>query len=134
MKVECIPAPMIYQVWDRVVPFIDEALRNAKGEYNSKQLRGMLENYRNHFLVVATEDSAIHGCATVEFIQYPNYCEAFVTTIGGKGMVTPSMVKQFEQWARTMGATAIRGNVRESVARLWRRFGYDRSFQIWRQL
>ena len=49
---------------------------------------------------------------------------AFITAIGGKLVSSPETFEQMSAIFKSNGATKIQGMARESVARLWKRFGF----------
>ena len=76
-------------------------------------------------LVATDENKEIQGAATVNFINYPASRVAFVTAIGGKLITSPDTFAQMSSIFKANGATKIQGMAKESVARLWKRFGFE---------
>jgi hypothetical protein len=82
-------------------------------------------------LVVAVDDEgAIHGAATVSFLNYPNDRVAFITFIGGKLISNKDTFEQFKNLLKANGATKIQGAAREAIARLWSRYGFEERYRI----
>jgi hypothetical protein len=81
-------------------------------------------------LVAVDEEGKLHGAATVNFINMPNDRVAFITYIGGKLVSNKDVVKQLGNVLKGFGATKIQGAARESIARLWRRFGFYERYTI----
>jgi hypothetical protein len=82
-------------------------------------------------LVVAVdEENTIHGAAAVNFISMPNDRVAFVVAIGGKLISSQDTYTQFTALLKAHGATKIQGAARESIARLWTRYGFKERYRI----
>jgi hypothetical protein len=60
---------------------------------------------------------------TLHFFNRINHRVAFITTIGGKGILTPENFSQFSDILRSNGATCMEGSVRDSLVRMAARFG-----------
>jgi hypothetical protein len=71
-------------------------------------------------LLVAVENNNIIGASAVEFINYPNQRVLHITSMGGKALIEPDMIKQFEDWAKSQGATKIRAFAQDAQARLYK--------------
>ena len=129
--VKVVPINFVNSVWNRVEPFISNALEHCAGEYDAEHIRVYLTQGIQTLVIAVDEDDTIHGAATVEFINYPKQRIAFITAIGGKMISTKELWDQFEDWVRQMGATSIRGAARESISRLWRRaFKFEERYII----
>lgn len=108
-----------------------DAIEQGGGrEYNVDQLRGLVASGAHELLVAIDDTGALRGAATVSFINYPAARVAFVTAIAGRLISSQDTWDQLVQFARYRGATSIQGAVRESVARLWRRFGFSERHRI----
>jgi hypothetical protein len=130
MKVEQVPPQYIHQVWPDVVGFIKDALQYGCGEYNADQMKVMILR-GEQILLVAVEENAVKGAATVQFIDYPNYRVAYVTSIGGRLIANKDMFNELTDWCKFNGASKIQGAARESIERLWKRlFNFERRYVI----
>ena len=130
MKVEQVSPQYIHQVWPDVVRFIEDALQYGCGEYNADQMKVMILR-GEQILLVAVEENAVKGAATVQFIDYPNYRVAYVTSIGGRLIANKDMFKELTDWCKFNGASKIQGAARESIERLWKRlFNFERRYVI----
>ena len=115
--------------WPDVEGFIASALKHSKGEFNIDQAKAMVVNGL-WTLLVGVEDGKILGAATLNFFNRPDARVAFVTAIGGKMIGNVDTFKQLKLFAASNGASVIEGAARDSVARLWRRFGFVTKYQI----
>jgi len=64
------------------------------------------------------------------FSNRPNDRVAFITAIGGKLISSPETVEQLKAVLGSIGATYIEGAARESIARLWSRYGFEEKYRI----
>jgi hypothetical protein len=81
-------------------------------------------------LIVAVNEEGVQGAATVSFSSRPHDRVAFVTLIGGKLISSDETFEQLKNMLRMMGATCIEGAARESIARLWSRYGFEEKYRI----
>ena len=84
----------------------------------------------NWTLLVAVDDSGVQGAATVSFSNRPNDRVAFINAIGGKLISSPETFEQLKAVLGSIGATYIEGAARESIARLWSRYGFEEKYRI----
>lgn len=129
MKVERVPIEWVNRVWSEVAPYLDSALRWSGGDYTLEHASTLVTTGQ-WTLLVATENDQIHGAATVTFFNRPTDRVAFVTAIGGAGITSPEMFEQLKTFAVSQGATALEGAARESIARLWRQYGFEEKYRI----
>jgi hypothetical protein len=124
MKINYVPLQYCAQTWPKVEGFIENARQHGYGDYTIDQIR-LLVNMGQWLLIVATENDEMRGAATVSFINYPNSRVAFITAIGGKLISSQDTFQQMCEILKAHGATKIQGMARESVARLWKRYGFE---------
>ena len=84
MKLVHIPTHFVAQIWEKVAPFIANALEYAQDDYNLDQVKVYLSTGNWLLIAVANEKEEVVGALTVSFINFPNDRIAFVNTIGGK--------------------------------------------------
>ena len=105
------------------------ALEHSCGDYTIEQAKTLV--VMGHWtLIVAVDDAGIQGAATVSFSNRPNDRVAFITTIGGKLISSPETFEQLKVLLGSVGATYIEGAARESIARLWSRYGFEEKYRI----
>jgi hypothetical protein len=119
--VHIVPPDNLHGVWDKVEPYITEALKHSGGEYSAEYLKILIIQGRQVLLVAVNEANVIHGVCTVEFVNYPNDRIAYVTAFGGVGVANKDIWAQFENWLKLSGATKFRASTYESAARLYRK-------------
>jgi hypothetical protein len=118
------------QTWPIVAPFIAEAHKYGGGDYSMDQIQ-MYVNLGNWVLLVAVdENNVVHGAGTVSFINYPTSRVAFFTTIGGRLISNQDTFNQLKTLLKSMGATKIQGAVRDSMARLLRRYSFVKRYTV----
>jgi len=132
MKIQHVPIEYIHQVWPKVVKFIDAAITQQSGEvdYSLEQVRTLLTLGQWVLLVFVADDGVIKGAATVHIFNRPSHRVAFITYLGGRSISNQGMYAQFCNILKALGATQIEGAVNDSVARLWRRFGFAEKYKI----
>jgi hypothetical protein len=120
-QVQYVAPNNVYGIWDKVEPYIVEALKHSGGEYSAEYLKTMIIEGRQVLLVAVNEQNEIHGVCTVEFANYPNDRIAYVTAFGGVNVANKDIWGQFETWLKLSGATKFRASTYASAARLYRR-------------
>jgi hypothetical protein len=126
LKVQPVPIHLINQLWVKVEPFIKSAeAKFVDSEYTAEQIKVYLVTGQMMLLVITDDKLEVHGAITASFINYPNDRVAFVTSIGGKLVSNPETFAQMAEVFKANGATKIQGIAKESVAKLWKRFGFE---------
>lgn len=126
LNIQPVATQFVNQVWADVEVFIKSAEeKSGATEYNAEHIKMYLTSGQWMLVVAADEENKIHGAAAVNFINYPNDRVAFVTAIGGKLIANEETFAQLCALVKECGATKIQGMARESVARLWKRFGFE---------
>ncbi len=118
-QVQIVSPNYVYQVWDKVEPYITEALKRSSGEYSAEQLKVLIVQGHQIMLVAVDENKGVHGVCTVEFNNYPNDRIAYVTCFGGVDVANNDIWSQFETWLKDSGATKFRAATFKSAARLY---------------
>lgn len=130
MKIQYVAAEWVNYTWSKVEGFIAEALTYSNGDYTAEHAKVLVTQGRWALIVAVDDNGDIHGAATVEFFNRPNDRVAFITAIGGRLVSNEDTFEQLRTYARSMGATAIEGAARESIARLWQRYGFKEKHRI----
>jgi len=129
MIIERVDPMHVHHVWNIVEGFISSALEHSQGDYTLEQVKTLV-TMGNWTLLVAVDDNGVHGAATVDFYNRPNDRVAFLTAIGGRLISSPETFEQLKTLLKGLGATCIEGAARESVARLWSRYGFEEKYRI----
>lgn len=129
MIIERVDPMHVHHVWNIVEGFISSALEHSQGDYTLEQVKTLVA-MGNWTLLVAVDDNGVHGAATVDFYNRPNDRVAFLTAIGGRLISSPETFEQLKTLLKGLGATCIEGAARESVARLWSRYGFEEKYRI----
>lgn len=130
LTVRPVPTNYVTQAWPLVENFIESAVSWGGGDYTLDQVKVYLTQGLWSLLVVVDEQGAVHGAATVSFLNYPNDRIAFITFIGGKLISNKDTFGQFKDLLKANGATKIQGAAREAIARLWSRYGFEERYRI----
>lgn len=129
MKIERVDVGHVHQVWPLVEGHIASALEHAKNDYTLESVKVLLVTGQ-WLLLVAIDDEGVQGAATVLFTSRPHDRVAFITAIGGKLISSEDTVDQLKKLLGMLGATCIEGAARESIARLWSRYGFEEKYKI----
>jgi hypothetical protein len=130
LKVQQVPLEYVNQTWDYVEPFIEAALEFSAGDYNAEEIRVMLALGSWHLIVATDEENTIHGALVVTYFNRPTDRVGFVVAIGGKLVSNRATWAQFEDILRSNGATYLEGAGRESIVKLWSRYGMKPKYTI----
>lgn len=125
-----VPVQYVHQAWPLVKDYLADAIAYGGDDYTVEQVRVYLATGQWLLVVAADESGAIKGAATINFCNYPNDRVAFVTFIGGRLISSQDTFKQFKDLLKANGATKIQGAARESIARLWSRYGFEERYRI----
>jgi hypothetical protein len=131
MKIQHVPLEFVNQTWPLVEKYIRDAVDNQVGEndFTLEEVRVYISSGQ-WVLFVAAADSAVKGAAVVNFFNRPRHRVAFVMYIGGRLVANQDTFNQLCLLCKSFGATKIEGAVNDSVARLWRRFGFTDKYRI----
>ena len=129
MIIQHVPLEWVPRVWPQVKDHIAAAMEHSKGDYTVEQVQ-VYASSGQWVLLVAAEGETIHGAATVEFFNRPGKRVAFITAIGGKLISNQETFAQLKALLASFGATVIEGAARESIARLWSRYGFEEKHRI----
>ena len=128
MKIQHVDTAYIHQTWPLVEGYIASAL-DYQTDYTLEHVKTFLSN-GSWMLIVAADDSGIRGAAVVNFVNRPNDRVAFIVTMGGKLISSKETFAEFSALLKAFGATYIEGAARESIARLWTRYGLEEKYRI----
>ena len=118
-QIQLVSPDFVCTVWDKIKPFFDASFKFSNDDYNVDQTKMLLVNGVQK-LLIAVDDEKIIGASAVEFINYPNQRVLHIVSMGGRALIEPDMIKQFEDWAKSQGATKIRAFAQDAQARLYK--------------
>lgn len=130
MIVQQVPIQYIHAAWPKVERFVASALEYSDGEYLPEQARVFIANGQWALFVAVDDNQEIQGAACVQFNNMPNDRVAFVVAIGGKLISSQDTWMQFTSILKANGATYVEGAARESIARLWTRYGFKEKYRV----
>jgi len=131
LSIQVVDTNYIAQVWPRVEGYLVDALvkDNDAPEwsecYNIHHVQAFLANGMWLLLVAVDEQAEIQGAATVSFANYPMARVAFISLIGGRLISNRDTFEQMKMILKQRGATKVQGYGRESIVRLWKRYGFE---------
>lgn len=127
-SIDVIHPNYIAQIWPLVDQFIQNAMSHAKGECTAEQLKVNLVDESLQLMVYVDNDRIV-GAVIFEWNNLPNDRIFYINAIGGK--TSREHTKMMFDWAKSKGATTVRGCARESVARLWRiKYGFNEIYRM----
>lgn len=129
MNIQRVDVGHIHQVWPLVEGYMASALEHAKDDYTLESVKVLLVTGQ-WLLLVAVDEEGVRGAAAVSFTSRPHDRVAFITLIGGKLISSADTFEQLKSLLRSLGATCIEGAARESIARLWQRYGFEEKYRI----
>lgn len=130
LKIQPVPVQYFHHTWPLVEKFIVDALQWGGEDYTLEQVKALLAKGEWLLVVAADEQNGIHGASAVNIFNMPNDRVAFVVAIGGKLISNQDTFSQFSTLLKSYGATKIQGAARESIARLWTRYGFKERYRI----
>ena len=130
LTIQSVNVTFFHQTWPLVEGFLSEALKWGEDDYTVEQVKANLANGAWLLVVAVDEENKIHGASAINFNNMPNDRIAFVVAIGGKLISNQDTYKQFTELLKAYGATKIQGAARESIARLWTRYGFKERYRI----
>lgn len=128
-----VPLRMVAQTWPDAEPFIKRGLDMGQDgfvDYTIEQVKAMVIQGYWHLIVGYDDSGNIHGAAAVEMINRANDRVGFIVSIGGRLVANDDTFSQLKKSMKSLGATTIEGAARESIARLWRRFGFITKYAV----
>ena len=128
LSVQLVPLSLIHTTWPLVEKFIEDALQWGEDDYTIEQVKVYITKGDWMLLVAVDEDGLIHGAAAVNIYNMPNARIAFVVAIGGRLISSDETYAQLCSLVKSFGATKIRGVARESIAKLWKRYGFEERY------
>lgn len=129
MRVHVIPPELVPARWGEVEVWLKNALEYAQGDYTIEHVQVFLSTGQ-WMLLVAEDDTGVRGAAAVQFFNRPTSRVAFVVAIGGKLVSNKDTFSQMCEVFKHYGATHVEGAARESIARLWSRYGFTEKYRI----
>jgi hypothetical protein len=130
LAVKSVPITFFHQTWPLVEHFLADALKWSEDDYTVEQAKTYLARGDWLLLVAVDEENTVHGAAAVNFNNMPNDRVAFIVAIGGKLISSKDTYEQLTALLKGYGATKIQGAARESIARLWTRYGFKERYRI----
>ena len=124
LLIRAVPVQNVAQAWPLVEKYITDAQQYDTEDYTVEQIKVYLSLGQWVLIVAVDEEGVIHGAMTVTFINYPNHRVAFITSTGGKLIISKDSLAQLKAIVQQMGATKVQAAVRPSMARLLGRTGF----------
>lgn len=114
-----------HQTWPLVEELFVKANKYDAGDYTVDQIKAFLAEGSWLLLVATDEENNIHGAASVNFYNMPNYRVGFITAMAGKAIVTEEVYGQVCAILKANGATRVQCAARPAAARLYKQVGME---------
>lgn len=124
MKIQHVPVEWVPSVWPRVAAFIEAGVAYSQGDYTVEHMQAFVTSGQQLLLVAVADDNTLAGAMTVQFFNRPTARVAFITSVGGTGILTRDTLAQLKAILAGFGATALEAAARPSVTRLLGRLGF----------
>jgi hypothetical protein len=124
-QIQIVAPDFVCQYWSKIEPFFESSFKFSTDDYSVDQIKFLLVNGQQTCLVAVENDNII-GASAVSINNFPNHRVLHITSMGGKALIEPDLIKQFEAWARSQGVTKIRAYAQDAQARLYKmKMGFD---------
>jgi len=130
LTIKPVSVNSFHQVWPLVEGFLTEAMKWSGEDYTIDQAKALLAQGSWVLLVAVDEQNNVHGAGSVEFLNMPNHRVAFITAIGGRGIVNDDIHEQLCMVLKGYGATKIQCAARDSAAKLYEGVGFKKKHTI----
>ena len=131
VEIRYVPTNNVAQVWPLVEKYIDASQKQGGGgDYTLDHVKVYLSSGMWILVVAVDEQGLIQGAMTVSFINYPNDRVAFVTSTGGRTIISKETLMQLKNIVKQMGATKLQAAVRPSMEKLLSRTGFYSRYKI----
>ena len=133
IHVAAVPIRLVAQTWPDAEQFIKSGLDMGQvgfEDYTIDQAKAMVLQGYWHLVVGYDDSGKIHGAAAIEMINRANDRVAFIVSIAGRMIASTDAFEQLTDVLKAFGATTIEGAARESIARLWSRFGFKTKYAV----
>ena len=106
-------------VWPHAEKYIQDGLEYSRGEMNASQARyAITMNLAELF--VCEDEHGINGAVLVNFVNYPNYRVAHISSLGGKGVM--HNFDDLKALLKRAGASYVDAQCRDSVMRMTEKY------------
>jgi hypothetical protein len=119
-QINIVAPDFINQYWNKIEPFFETSFKFSTDDYSVDQIKFLLVNGQQICLVAVEDDGSIIGASAVSISNYPNHRVLHITSMGGRALIEPDLIKQFEAWAKSQGVTKIRAFAQDAQARLYK--------------
>jgi len=102
-------------VWPHAEKYIEEGLAYSRGEMTALQARYAI-TINMAELFVCEEGDQINGAVLVNFVNYPNYRVAVISSLGGKFVM--KNFNDLKALLKRAGASYVEAHCRDSVLRM----------------
>lgn len=128
VRLHPVPLDFVNQTWPAVAGYLAPALalcESGEALYNLDHVRQYVVSGEWELFVALTEDNQIIGAGTVSYSNYPLHRVAFITTVGGKGIINKDTYFDLLTYLKLQrGVTLVQAFGRKSINRLLQRYDF----------
>ena len=114
-------------LWPQIESLIGQAMPYGRGEFTLEDIKGGIAN-GGMFALGVVVDSTVQFVVTASLVEYPRKRVLYVQYGAGRGGA--EAFDALKHAAQTLKADWIETRCRASVARLYRRIGFDTAYQV----
>ena len=123
LTIKPVELAYVHQTWELVKELFEKAAKQDSEDYTLDQIKGLLANGSWVLLVATDDENTIHGAASVNFYNMPNYRVGFITAMAGRAIVNEDVYGQVCAFIKANGATRVQCAAKESAAKLYTQVG-----------
>ena len=125
-----VPVQHTVGIWPQIEGFIAASLAHAQGEITPDEARVYVTEGLWSLVVVMDREAKFVGALLVQYYNRIRDRVAFIIAFGGRHILNSETFQMFASILRQNGATCIEGGVRKTIARLLKRYGFEKKYSI----
>jgi hypothetical protein len=130
MNIQEVPVQLVNQVLPLVEDYISSALDYSCGDYTLDEARVYLTTGAWSLIVAFDEPGQFKGAAAVQYFNRPRDRVAFIIALGGRLVTGHEYGQVLFDIFRANGATCVEAGARDSILRLWKKYGLELKYHI----
>lgn len=125
-QINIVAPDFVCQHWHKIEPFFKSSFKFSTDDFSVDQIKFLLVGGQQICLIAVEDDGNIIGASAVEITNFPNHRVLHITSMGGRALIEPDLIQQFEAWAKSQGVTKIRAFAKDAQTRLYRmKMGFE---------
>lgn len=123
---------LLNEWWGKASEHLEPVVREAaRGEFEVRDIRRMCDEERALTVVIIDGEKVVMAMA-FEFLFYPRMTACNIMALGGSCLqeIADAFFVTFKRWCYGMGVTVIEASCSSSMARLLRRQGFEKTYEV----